>query len=400
MSEQPTRKAIETSTIPYDPELEVLNRYKQAAQTPQPSLCCPEYNPKYLDFIPTEILEKDYGCGDPTPYIREGETVLDLGSGAGKMCYIMAQKVGPTGRVLGVDFNEDMLAVARKYQPEMEQRLGYANTTFYKARIQDLALNLETAETWLREHPVTSLEQWASFEAYCHKMRTEQPLIADESIDVVVSNCVLNLVRPEEKEKLFHEIFRVLKRKGRAVISDIVCDEDLPPEIINDPEYWSGCIAGAFREDRFLEMFENAGFYGIEILSRQEKPWQVIRGIEFRSMTVQALKGKEGPCLERYQAVIYKGPWKLVKDDDGHTLFRGKRMAVCDKTYKIYTDPAGPYARDILSIPPREEIPIDQAPVFNCKGSEFRHPRETKGQAYGETRITEDGPCCSSDSCC
>jgi hypothetical protein len=170
--------------------------------------------------------------------------------------------------------------------------------------------------------------------------------------------------------------------------------------ILADPELWSGCIASAFREDRFLEMFEQAGFYGIEILSRQDEPWQVIEGIEFRSVTVRAFKGKQGPCLERNQAVIYKGPWKSVRDDDGHTLYRGQRMAVCDKTFKILTDPAGPYSRDIIAVPPYEEIPLDQSPPFDCKRTGTRHPKETKGMDYRKTVIAEGAVCdCGPEGC-
>jgi|GEM_PF-2763752 len=193
-----------------------------------------------------------------------------------------------------------MLTLARKHEDDMGDKLGYRNFEFRKARIQDMALDLEMAEAWLKHHPIHNVEQLSAFDAYCLQPRREHPLIADYSVDVVVSNCVLNLVKPDDKAQLFGEMYRVLKHGGRAVISDVVCDEDPTPAILNDAKLWSGCIAGAFREDRFLEMFEQAGFYGIEILTRQEKPWQVIDGIEFRSATVRAFKGKEGPYLERW----------------------------------------------------------------------------------------------------
>jgi hypothetical protein len=163
--------------------------------------------------------------------------------------------------------------------------------------------------------------------------------------------------------------------------------------MLSDPELWSGCLSGAFREDRFLEMFERAGFYGIEMLSRQDEPWQVVEGIEFRSVTVRAFKGKEGPCLDRNQAVIYKGPWRTVSDDDGHTLHRGLRMAVCDKTFSIMTDPRGPYGDSVLAVPPRVEVPPDDAAPFDCGRDAVRHPRETKGMEYRKT-VTNNGPSC------
>jgi len=243
------------------------------------------------------------------------------------------------------------------------------------------------------------VEELYEFEAECDRLRRERPLISDGEVDLVVSNCVLNLAKGEDKGRLFTEIHRVLKRGGRAVISDIVCDEDATESILADPQLWSGCISGAMREDVFLEMFERAGFYGVEILSRQAAPWQVIEGIEFRSVTVRAFKGKEGPCLERNQAIVYQGPWRCVCDDDGHTLYRGKRMAVCDKTFSILTDPAGPYAGRISPVPPREEIPIERADAFDCTRDAFRHPRETKGMEYQQS-LPAAGETACGPGCC
>jgi SAM-dependent methyltransferase len=385
----------------YEVESIVLDRYKQGAKEVQPSLCCPtSYDQQYLAKIPQEILEKDYGCGDPTRYVKSGETVVDLGSGAGKHCYILSQIVGEQGEVIGVDFNDAMLSLARKYQAEMATKLGYQNTKFVKGKIQDLALDLDKVQQWLTQNPVQSIEGISALETECDRLRQEETLIADHSVDVVISNCVLNLVRPQDKTQLFQEIYRVLKKGGRAVISDIVCDENSTPEMVKDPELWSGCISGAFREDTFLEMFEQAGFYGIEILVRQAEPWQVINGIEFRSLTVQAFKGKEGPCLERKQAIIYKGPWKQVVDDDGHTLCRGQRMAVCDKTFNLYTDPKGPYSQSIVALPPYQEIPLEAATNFNCKPKATRSPKETKGTDYQITSLPDSDSCCDPLECC
>jgi arsenite methyltransferase len=379
----------------------VNSRYGSAATTIEPALCCPvaEYDSTYLANLPKEILDIDYGCGDPSKYARPGETVLDLGSGSGKICYIIAQKVGADGRVIGVDFNDRMLQISRRYQREMATKLGYANVSFRKGRIQDLALDHERLDQWLQANPIQSANDLMRLEAECERLRRDEPMIKDDSIDLIVSNCVLNLVDTDQKTKLFNELHRVLRPGGRAVISDIVCDEDPTEEMKNDPELWSGCISGAFREDRFLQMFEEAGFFGIEILTRATEPWQTIDGIEFRSMTVQAYKGKDGPCLERNQSIVYRGPWKKVHDDDGHVFPRGERMAVCDKTYKLLTNPDGPYAKDIIGIEPREEVPLDDAKPFDCKRSARRHPRETKGIDYDVTH-TNDNASCTGDSCC
>lgn len=385
-------------TTTLDGELAVQRRYSQAARAKQPALCCPvSYDPRYLEIIPQEILERDYGCGDPTPYLSPGDTVLDLGSGAGKIAFIAAQLVGATGKVIGVDFNSQMLALARKHQPRIAERLGYDNVVFHRARIQDLALSLDEVETYLKAHPVRSASELGSFEAFSERLRRAAPLIADESVDVIISNCVLNLVQDSDKPTLFAEMYRVLKRGGRVAISDIVADEEVPPSMKRDPELWSGCLAGALREERFLAAFEQAGFYGVEIAKYGGEPWQTLRGIEFRSVTVTARKGKEGPCLERYQAVIYKGPWKEVRDDDGHRLRRGERMAVCDKTYKILT--AEPYADSIIPVPPLKPMPLARAKGFRCQGAAVRDPRETKGKRYRKT-IAATQSVCGPEGCC
>ena len=116
-------------------ERAVSERYGRAAQSREPELCCAvEYDSQLLAVIPDEIKERDYGCGDPSAFVREGDVVLDLGSGAGKICYIAAQIVGPTGRVIGVDANEEMLALAEKYRFEIGERIGYHNIEFRKGR--------------------------------------------------------------------------------------------------------------------------------------------------------------------------------------------------------------------------------------------------------------------------
>ena len=387
------------SSTPLNVEEAVRDRYSAAAQAKEQALCCPvEYDRQYLKILPDEIIERDYGCGDPSQYVKPGDTVLDLGSGGGKICYIASQVVGAEGRVIGVDCNNDMLELARKYQSEMAERIGYGNVEFRKGKIQDLKLNLEQLDQCLAERPVQTSTDWLELETQAQRLRDTTPLVESDSVDVIVSNCVLNLVREEDRRQLFSEMFRVLRRGGRAVISDIVSDEDVPEELRNDARLWSGCMTGAFREDLFLRAFEEAGFYGVEIVSRQEEPWAVVDGIEFRSMTVKAWKGKEGPCLERRQAVVYNGPWKAVIDDDGHRLNRGERMAVCDKTFQLYT--REPYGDQITPVPPATEVPLEEATTFDCSRTAVRDPKETKRSTSVGLTILPDENCCSPDSGC
>ena len=378
-----------------DVEAAVRDRYTAASQVQEAALCCPvDYDPKYLAAIPEAVLERDYGCGDPSRYVREGDVVLDLGSGGGKICFIASQIVGPTGRVIGVDMNEDMLALARENAPIVAERVGHGNVEFRRGRIQDLGLDMDALDAWIAAHPIRGARDLAALEEAQEHLRRAQPMIADQSVDVVVSNCVLNLVKDAYKPQLIREIFRVLKVGGRIAISDIVSDEIVPAELRADPDLWSGCISGAFEERELLRLLEEAGFHAITIDKWQAEPWQVVKGIEFRSVTVTAEKGKQGACWEANQAVIYKGPWKQVEDDDGHVLRRGERIAVCEKTFRILT--GGPYAEAIIPILPRE-APLALAP-FDCTRTVNRHPRESKGLEYDATQV--GGECCVPGQCC
>jgi ubiquinone/menaquinone biosynthesis C-methylase UbiE len=380
-----------------DVERAVRERYGAAARDREAALCCPiDYEPRYLEAIPREVVERDYGCGDPSRYVRPGDTVLDLGSGGGKICFIASQIVGAGGRVLGVDANDEMLALARRAAPQVAARIGYANVEFLRGRIQDLSLPLDLLEERLAAAPVRSAAELAELEAFVQQLRCDRQLVPDESVDIAISNCVLNLVRAEDKSQLFDEVYRVLKRGGRIAISDILSDEAVPESLREDPELWSGCVSGAFREGELLAELERAGFYGIALEVWNEEPFQVVDGIEFRSVTVTARKGLEGPCYEANQAVMYAGPWSEVRDDDGHVLRRGERTAVCAKTYDILT--SEPYAEQVIAIPARVEVPQHERALFDCARSAVRHPRETKGEDY---RVTTDAsPGCKPGSCC
>jgi len=389
---QPETSCPPSQSLRLDAEDATHERYSAAAQVREAALCCPvDYDSQLLEAIPPEVIERDYGCGDPSRYVREGETVLDLGSGGGKICFIASQVVGPKGHVIGVDMNDEMLELARRAAPTVAETIGHSNVEFRRGRIQDLALDVDRLEAWLNEHPVKSLQDLTRLDEERERLIEDHPLIRDDSIDLIVSNCVLNLVREADKGQLIEEMFRVLKTGGRIAVSDIVSDEVVPEHLKNDPELWSGCVSGAFQELDFLRRLEEAGFHGIEIDKWEGEPFALVEGIEFRSVTIIAMKGKQGVCLEAGQAVLYKGPWKQVIDDDGHTLERGVRTAVCAKTYRILT--GEPYAGQTIGIEPSVAIPEAERVVFDCDRNEPRHPRETKGAEYKLNRP-------ASDSCC
>ena len=237
----------------------IQNRYGYAAIEKESCLCTPvSFNQKYLDSIPEEVIERDYGCGDPTKYVKHNDVVLDLGSGSGKNAFICAQVVGRKGKVIGVDQNKDMLNLSRGAIDYVADKIGYKNTEFIEGSIEKLdELNNEN-----------------------------EPIIKSFSIDIILSNCVLNLVNPESRKSLLKNIKRVLKANGRIAISDIVSNKKVPLSLQDDPDLWSGCISGAWYEPEFISDFKEIGFKNLKFAERSSEPWKIIEDIEFRTVTL------------------------------------------------------------------------------------------------------------------
>ncbi|MBK8417782.1 arsenite methyltransferase [Candidatus Villigracilis saccharophilus] len=203
-------------------------RIKSSASCCGPSDCCDTSNNLYpidlLTTVPTDVANTSYGCGDPITLasLKLGQTVLDLGSGAGLDCILASQKVGDSGKVIGVDMT-----------PEMIER-AQANAK----RVN--AANVEFRQGYLEELPVDS-----------------------NTVDVIISNCVINL--SPDKEKVFNEAFRVLAPGGKLAVSDIVTDGELPEIIRKSLSAWAGCVAGAVEAQEYIGMMESVGFTDISI---------------------------------------------------------------------------------------------------------------------------------------
>ncbi|MCD4806784.1 MAG: arsenite methyltransferase [Methanococcoides sp.] len=192
------------------------------------------YSEKELDEIP-EGANLGLGCGNPTALasLKLGETVLDLGSGAGFDCFLAAARVGKEGRVIGVDMTPEMIEKAR----ENASNGGYTNVEFKLGDIEEIP-------------------------------------VADASIDVVISNCVINLV--PSKDKVFREIFRILKNGGRFIISDMVLLKAIPAKIKTSAEAYIGCISGAILKKDYLDTIRNSGFEDVEIMEETNYPFELI----------------------------------------------------------------------------------------------------------------------------
>jgi SAM-dependent methyltransferase len=363
----------------------VLDRYSEGAKEVQPALCCPvDYDTELLKILPKEIVERDYGCGDPSRYVCEGEVVLDLGSGGGKICYMAAQIVGKQGKVIGVDMNDDMLGLARSFQNEMAEKLGADLVDFRKGHIQDLALDVEAMEAFVKANPVGNLDSLDKLNHWKTEQGQDKPLVESNSVDIVVSNCVLNLVAEKDRRQMIDEIFRVLKPGGRVAISDIIADEYVPKHLKNDSELWSGCISGAFQEEEFLNAFLEAGFISVAYDKWDSEPWQVVEGFEFRSATIVAQKPIAEDCkssdslgeIDARQALIYKGPFAVVMDDQGNQFEKGLRVAVSERVFNEVTQ--GELAENFIAIPGASCC----KKAFDLPEGSLRSAKESKGVAH------------------
>ena len=291
--------------------------YSKAALTSQSSLCCPtDYQAEDVSHIPVDVLKISYGCGSPVSKasIKEGETVVDLGSGGGIDCFIAAKTTGKKGKIIGIDMTDEMLSQAEKSKSYVEKSLGYSNIEFRKGLLEDI--------------PVDS-----------------------NSVDIITSNCVINL--SISKDKVFEEIYRILKNHGRLVISDIVSDCEVPEEMRSDKKLWGECISGAETQQKLIEAAKTAGFYGVSV--EHDYVWKEVNGIKFSSITFRGwkfTKGKE--CVFKGQYAIYKGPFLNVSDDDGHTYLAGEPVEICTDTATKLT--RAPYAGSFIIINTSEII--------------------------------------------
>ncbi len=264
----------------------VNERYARAVTTGE-EMCCPTgYNHEDLrTFIPEPILKVSYGCGTPVGLttVQPGETVLDIGSGGGIDCFEASRRVGAGGRVIGLDMTDEMLSLARTHAPTVAGNLGYAQS------------NVEF-----------------------RKGQAETMPVEDENVDLIVSNCVINL--SPAKDKVFREMFRVLKPGGRFSISDIVADQTLPQYLIHDREKWGDCLSGSLPLHEYWRGLRTAGFLNIHQVNLV--PWRVIDGFHFLSVTLTGYKMTWTPPTT-FQFATLKGPFSRVKDELGHIYQRG-----------------------------------------------------------------------------
>lgn len=298
LAEQPVLTLHSNCVLSFDvdrPRAKVREYYQNAAEKPQPDLCCPtQYDAGLTAHIPQDVIDRFYGCGSPIALagVSLGERVLDLGSGAGIDVFIAAKLTGPTGSAIGVDMTDAMLAVANENRTKVAASLGYDVVDFRKGFL-------------------------------------EQIPVEDRSIDVVTSNCVVNL--SPDKARVFEETWRILADHGRFVLSDIVSETDVPPHLKVNAELWGECLVGALTEEKLLAELERAGFYGLTVLKKSY--WKDVEGYPFYSITVRGHKyEKSAGCIYKGHRAIYLGPGKAFIDEEGHLFPRNEAVEVCTDT--------------------------------------------------------------------
>lgn len=295
---------------------QVQDYYGTQLQTSQDLLtnaCCTDDIPlahrRILSQLEPEVLDKYYGCGVCIPEAIEGITVLDLGSGSGRDAYLLSKLVGENGHVIGVDMTEEQLDVARRHVDAHTVTFGYSkpNVEFRHGYIEDL----------------------------------KSANIADNSVDLVVSNCVLNL--STDKEATYREIFRVLKPGGELFIADVFADRRVPEALRQDPVLYGECLSGAMYTEDFRRLLLRLGINDYRLMSSRRLTINnpeieaKVGNIGFYSLTVRAFKlDIEDKCEDHGQVATYLGtvpgqPHHFVLDDH-HTFETGRPMLVCGNT--------------------------------------------------------------------
>ncbi len=283
--------------------------------------CCttdrlPGFMKQALGRIHDEVLSRYYGCGLVAPEQLKGMKILDLGSGSGRDCYALAQLVGETGEVVGVDMTDEQLEVANRHLDYHRDLFGYqqSNVRFYKGYIE----------------------------------RLDELDLPDGYFDIIVSNCVINL--SPDKPAVLREAYRLLKPGGELYFSDVYADRRVPAELMQDPELYGECLSGALYWNDFIRLAKAAGFLDPRLVS--DRPLAInnariaenIGHIDFYSATYRLfkLKGLDSHCEDYGQAVIYKGSIDhcpmAFELDAHHVIETGKVFPVCGNTWRMLAE--------------------------------------------------------------
>jgi len=293
----------------------------QSSNDLQTNACCtiskpPKHILEALQLLSEEVKDKYYGCGLTLPSAVKGLSIMDLGSGSGRDCFLASKLVGEEGKVIGVDMTDEQIEVAKSNIEFHREAFGYKDSN-----VQFIKGNIET---------LNKLE------------------LKDGSLDLIISNCVLNLAT--DKQKVLNDAYHLLRQGGEMYFSDVYCDRRIPESLQKNPVLWGECLSGALYWNDFLNFAKRAGFIdpraysNAPITVENEELQELIGDIKFYSVTYRLMKieGLESDCEDYGQAVSYQGGIQEAphgfKLDDHHYFPKGKVMPVCGNSYKMLFD--------------------------------------------------------------
>jgi arsenite methyltransferase len=334
------------------------------------SACCtveapPKHIAEALGRVHSEVSSRYYGCGMVVPEALEGRKILDLGCGTGRDCYMLAQLVGPTGKVVGIDMTDEQLAIARQYQDYHADAFGFAsaNVEFHNGYIEKL---------------------------------DELPLEPD-SFDIIVSNCVINL--SPDKASVLRGAYRLLKPGGELYFADVYADRRVPSVVANDPVLYGECLGGALYWNDFIHLAQGAGFLDPRLVNSREIELtddhikDAVQGVRFYSANYRLFKiaELEKACEDYGQAVVYRGTIPHHPDrfalDEHHVIDKGRVFAVCGNTYDILA--SGRFAEHFDFIGDKTR----HIGIFPGCGTVL--PFGTTSDSVGESQVSAaSGACC------
>ncbi len=305
----------------FDEVKEYYGKVLQSSNDLKTDACCtttdmPDYLKQAMSNIHEEVAAKYYGCGLVRPQVLKGMQILDLGSGSGRDCYVLAQLVGEEGYVLGVDMTDEQLDVANKYIDYHREKFSYkqSNVEFKKGYIEKL----------------------------------DELDLADNSFDIIISNCVINL--SPDKEAVLKEAYRVLKPGGELYFSDVYSERRVPKELVDNPVLYGECLSGALYWNDFITLSKQCGFLDPRLvedrpLAIDNKEVEALIGhINFYSATYRLFKldGLESACEDYGQSVVYKGGIDESEQsfilDKHHNIEQGRYFPVCGNTWRMLSE--------------------------------------------------------------